>query len=262
MASKLIRLALWGGAAMLAAVAAFVLWFVFLRGDAPPAVDLGAAVSTLTTPGTDAASATSAAPASTAPSTSAAPPSTAPSTSAAAGELDGTWVIAGDGTSFVGYRVLEELSGFGTNEAAGRTADVTATLAVAGTLVEAIEVEADLTTLVSDDGRRDRALQTRGLESGRFPTARFTATAPVEVPAGLAEGTAVAAEVAGEFMLHGVTRPVTAAVEAQLVEDRIVVVGSIAIALADYDIDPPTGFSVLSIDENGTAEFQLVLQRS
>jgi hypothetical protein len=32
--------------------------------------------------------------------------------------------------------------------------------------------------------------------------------------------------------------------------------------LADYGIDPPTGFSVLSISDDGTFEFQLFFARA
>ena len=42
----------------------------------------------------------------------------------------------------------------------------------------------------------------------------------------------------------------------------VVVVGSTEIALADYEIEPPTGFRVLSIDDVGIMEFQLVLERA
>ena len=40
----------------------------------------------------------------------------------------------------------------------------------------------------------------------------------------------------------------------------MIVVGSTEIVLADYDIEPPTGFRVLSIEEAGIMEFQLVLE--
>jgi hypothetical protein len=33
------------------------------------------------------------------------------------------------------------------------------------------------------------------------------------------------------------------------------------VLLGDYDIDPPTGFSVLSIDDEGLFEFQLFFSR-
>jgi hypothetical protein len=46
--------------------------------------------------------------------------------------------------------------------------------------------------------------------------------------------------------------------EAQLVDETtILVVDSVEIALADYAIEPPTGFSVLSVADVGLFEFQL-----
>lgn len=47
-----------------------------------------------------------------------------------------------------------------------------------------------------------------------------------------------------------------------LTEGAVVVVGSVPVAMGDYDIDPPVGFSVLSIDSNGEMGFQLFFVRS
>jgi hypothetical protein len=55
---------------------------------------------------------------------------------------------------------------------------------------------------------------------------------------------------------------VTIVLQAELRGDRTVVVGSAPVTLADYGIDPPTGFSVLSISDDGTFEFQLFFARA
>ena len=66
------------------------------------------------------------------------------------------------------------------------------------------------------------------------------------------------AEMRGELTLHGATRTVEIPIEGQLVDDgTIVVVGSLDITITDFDIVPPTGFSVLSIAETGIIELQL-----
>ena len=37
--------------------------------------------------------------------------------------------------------------------------------------------------------------------------------------------------------------------------------GSIEIVFADYDMDPPSAFIVLEVDDHGIMEFQLVFER-
>ena len=70
------------------------------------------------------------------------------------------------------------------------------------------------------------------------------------------------AEATGELTVHGVTRDVTVAVEARWDGDRVEVVASFDVALADYEIEPPTGFLVLSVADTGTVELHLVFTRA
>src|SRR5262245_10219278 len=104
--------------------------------------------------------------------------------------LDGTWTVdqtIGDfevssntfTSAFVGYRVNEQLAGVGAKTAYGRTPDVTGTMTVDGTKVTAAEFSADLTTLQSDDSRRDGQLRNQGIQTGQFPTATFKLTTPI-----------------------------------------------------------------------------------
>ena len=84
-----------------------------------------------------------------------------------------TWeVVPGDPT-FVGYRVREEFASFGVRDAVGRTGDVTGTARVNGDTIEGAQLETDMTTLRSDESRRDNALRGRAIETARFPTATF-----------------------------------------------------------------------------------------
>jgi polyisoprenoid-binding protein YceI len=203
-------------------------WFFFLRSDAPPPVSLEGAVGT-----------------------------TAPGATAAGGTVDGTWTIDPGSDSFVGYRIGERLASIGVQDAVGRTSQVTGTLQIDGTSVTAVSMEADLASLESDSRQRDGRLRSAGLETDAFPTAGFVLTAPIALGEIPQEGVPLTTTATGDFTLHGVTRPVAIPVEAQLSGGAIVVVGSLPVTLTDYDIVAPTGFSVLSIDESGTMEFQL-----
>src|SRR5215204_175691 len=102
---------------------------------------------------------------------------------------DGTWQVSDDGSSYVGYRVKEQLAFLNSpNEAVGRTKAVTGTMEVAGDTVEQVRIEADLTQLTSDESRRDNAIRQRGLESDQFPTATLELAEPIQLDATPAEG--------------------------------------------------------------------------
>ena len=52
------------------------------------------------------------------------------------------------------------------------------------------------------------------------------------------------------------------AIEAQLTEGVIVVTGRLPIVFADYDIEKPSSFAVLSVEDNGVMELQLFFARA
>ena len=176
-------------------------------------------------------------------------------------DLAGAWTLSETGQSFVGYRIGEELANIGTTTAVGRTNDIVATLEFDGAEITSVEIEADLRTLRSDEGFRDSALRTRGLESDTYPFARFRLTAPIAIDALPGADTPFRTTVSGELTLHGVTNPVEIMLDGSFVNGLVVVVGSVDIALADYEIEPPTGFRVLSIEDVGLVEFQIVFER-
>ena len=177
-------------------------------------------------------------------------------------DLAGTWTLSQQGTSFVGYRIGEELANIGTVTAVGRTSDIVATLDFDGASIQTVVIEADLRTLTSDQSFRDSALRTRGIETNLFPFATFTLTEPIAIDALPTAESTLSVTVQGTLDLHGVTNAVSIALEGQYFDGLVVVVGSTEIALADYDIEKPTGFRVLSIEDVGIMEFQLVLERA
>lgn len=164
--------------------------------------------------------------------------------------------------SFVGYRVQEELATLGGNIAVGRTPDVGGSLTIEGTTVTAVTIEADLTSLQSDDDRRDGQLRRQGIETGTYPTAAFALSSPIELGSLPADGQEVQVTAGGQLTLHGQTRDVQIPLTARLSGNVIAVTGSLQIAFADYGIQKPTGFLVLSIADEGTMEFQLLVTRS
>jgi polyisoprenoid-binding protein YceI len=238
------------------AAGAFGLWYVFLRPSGPAPVGS----TGLVVPSAAASSAARTAGASGSSGSSSAPLS---------GGVDGTWnvdtslgSIADFTDSFVGYRVQEELANIGGNTAVGRTPDVSGTLTIAGTKVTAATIEANLTSLKSDDDRRDGQLSRQGLETSSFPTATFTLTTPIDLGTIPADGTEISASAVGQLTLHGQTKDVQIPLKAKLSGSTIVVTGSLDIAFADYGISKPNSFAVLSIADTGTLELQLLFTKA
>ena len=176
--------------------------------------------------------------------------------------LVGRWEVLADGSSFAGYRVEEELARIGATTAVGRSTVLTGSLVFDGAAITEVVIEVDLTALVSDDSRRDGALRRQALETNAYPTTTFTLTEPIPIDSAPAEGETLSVTATGDLTLHGVTREVQIPMEGQLVGDRVAVVGSIEIVFADYDMDSPSAFIVLAIDDHGIMEFQLVFERS
>ena len=176
--------------------------------------------------------------------------------------LVGSWQVVADGSSFAGYRVEEELARIGAVTAVGRSTVLSGSLVFDGAAITEVVIEVDLTALTSDDSRRDGALRRQALETNTYPTTTFTLTEPIPIDAVPAEGVALSVTATGDLTLHGVTREVQIPMEGQLVGDRVAVVGSLEIVFADYDMDTPSAFIVLAIDDHGIMEFQLVFERS
>lgn len=127
--------------------------------------------------------------------------------------------------------------------------------------VTAARLQVDLTTLASDDGRRDRRIRELGLESSRFPTATFKLTQPVPIPAEALTGTTVNVTLIGDLDLHGVTRSVSIPAQTRLDGDRIEVVGSLTFPFADFRMEPPNIAGFVTVEQDATLEFLVTLAR-
>ena len=172
----------------------------------------------------------------------------------------GTWNVA-EGEA--GYRVREQLaSQAAESDAVGRTTAVAGsiTIVAAGDGAQLTEgsLTVDTSTIVSDEDRRDNRLRSEGLETDAFPTATFTITQPVDVPAAALSGTATDLTLAGDLTLHGVTKAVEIQAQAQLVDGQVQVAGSLTFPLADFGITAPNvGGFIISIADEGALEFRV-----
>jgi polyisoprenoid-binding protein YceI len=224
---------------MLVAVAGGLLWF--FGGEVPAEVDLEATASSVTN-GT--------------------------AVSATSGDIEGTWSVdssVGDFTldetttaTFVGFRVEEVLNSIGSATAVGRTPEVTGSMTIEGTTLTATEVVADLSSIISDESRRDDSIQ-RALNTSTNPEATFVLTEPLELGDGADAGELVTVAAVGDLTINGVTEPMEVMLEAQLIDGAILVTGTTDVSFADYDVTAPTSPAVLSVEDHGVVEVQLWL---
>lgn len=185
------------------------------------------------------------------------------------GTIDGTWTVdtsEGDfdfnsatGT-FAGFRIKEELAGIGNTEAVGRTGGVSGSFTIEGTTVTDASITVDLSTITTDESMRDRKVQ-EALSTGEYPEATFMLTTPIELGSDAGSGDTIEVTGQGELTIHGVTNQVSVPLQAKLVNDTVVVVGSVDISFADYGVEVPSSMKVLSVEDHGTVEFQLLLKR-
>lgn len=183
--------------------------------------------------------------------------------------LDGSWQVntsLGSMTDFssswVGYRVQEQLAGIGGHTAVGRTPKVTGSLTLAGSTVSAVSITADLTVLASDSSQRDDQLRRQAIQTDTFPTATFTLTQPIVLGSLPSDGTQVSATASGNLTIHGVTRSVQISIQAQRQGGIIAVAGSLPIVFGDYGFQGPSSFAVVSVNDHGIMELHLLFTHS
>jgi polyisoprenoid-binding protein YceI len=237
------------------AVGGFIVYDQVLRGDSTAALSLPSAA-----PSGGASSAT------TVPSAAATTPASAASTTAPSdGDVAGTWTVTTG--SQAGYRVREQLAALpAESDAVGRTDQVTGSITLetsgATTTLTAGTITVDTTSLASDESRRDSRLRSEGLETDAYPTATFSLTQPVEIPAAALTGTPSDITLTGDLELHGVKKAVSIPAQAQLVNGTIQVAGSLEFPLSDFDITAPNiGGFIVSIADSGTLEFLVTFSK-
>jgi polyisoprenoid-binding protein YceI len=208
----------------------------------------------------EAASSTTDAPvtttATTAATTTTAAGTTVAATSAPADDgLTGTWAVTPE--SVLGYRVKEILFGQSA-EGVGRTSAVTGQLVIAATTVTAADFTVDMTTVTSDEDRRDNQFNGSLMDTATFPTSTFTLTEPIELGTLPADRVEVTATATGDLTLRGQTRPVTFEVAARRNGTNIEINGTIPIVFEEWGIPNPSRPGI-STEDNGLLEFLLVL---
>lgn len=201
-----------------------------------------------------------------------------PDSAASAGSpADGVWTVdtsigafddacldVACSSTFVGFRINEELISFGAKTVVGRTPGVTGSVTVAGSQITEATFVADMSSIVTDDNGRTAALKSAagGLETATFPEATFILAEAIELGQVPVEGASIEVSAVGDLTVHGTTQRVTIPLTAELQAGLVVIFGSLVdMELADYGIPKPTSVVVLSVEEVATMELQIFLSR-
>lgn len=185
-----------------------------------------------------------------------------------ADSIDGTWTVVPDAsdTSLV---ITETIGGVADHQVEGNTA-VAGSITVAGSAVTEATFTADMTTLEFTDAppgfdvaNRARAMENTGLDTGEFPEATFTLTSPIELPEDVTNGEVATSSATGDLTLHGVTRSITFDVSVVANGERFEVTPTdfVPIVLADYEMTVEAPGFVADIGDEGSFDFELVLEQ-
>ncbi|MCW3027072.1 MAG: polyisoprenoid-binding protein [Solirubrobacterales bacterium] len=186
-----------------------------------------------------------------------------PATGSATGAV-GRWQIAAG--SEAGYRVREQLAFLpAQSDAVGRTSSLTGTATIAqshgGVTITEASFKVAVDTLKSDRSMRDEKIHTIGLESDRYPTATFTLSAPLTLPASVLSGNVAHLSARGALDIHGTSQRVTIPLELRLAGSTLQAAGSLRFPWSQFNMSAPSIGGFVTVTDKATLEFDLRLQR-
>ncbi len=105
----------------------------------------------------------------------------------------------------------------------------------------------NLSTLSTDQSRRDNWIRENGPQFNNYPVAEFVATGVSETPATYTEGDEVQFKMNGDLTIREVTQPVTFDVTAKLDGDTATGVATAQLRMTDFGIEPPNFANTLTV---------------
>jgi polyisoprenoid-binding protein YceI len=159
----------------------------------------------------------------------------------------------------VRYRVREQLVGRDLpNDAVGVTQAVTGEILFAedGTVIpDGSRLTIDVTSLKSDQNRRDTYVRNRLLETAKFPTVVFEPNFIRGAPKALPTSGSTAFSLLGNLTIKSVTRPATWFVSAKFAATNVTGTASTAFSFADFGISQPSVPVLLSVADTIKLEY-------
>jgi len=157
------------------------------------------------------------------------------------------------------YNVREQLLHHDLpNDAIGVTTGITGGISVSpkGAIdTTASKITIDVTTLKSDQERRDGYVQRRLLETDKYPTVTFVPTALIGAMAPVPTTGPQTFDLAGLITVHGVTKPTVWHIKATGAGDDVTGSGYTKFTFADMSLDQPHMPFILSLADTIKLEY-------
>lgn len=156
------------------------------------------------------------------------------------------------------YKAREQVAGRSApSDAIGATRDVARQVVLGpdgAILATASRITVDLRTLTSDRPQRDSFIKRNPLQTDQFPTVEFVPREARGLPAPLPTSGDATFELLGDLTIHGVSRPATWQVAAQLTAQQVEGLASTTVQLPEFGMQKPRVASILSIEDDITLE--------
>ena len=149
--------------------------------------------------------------------------------------------VVAPGESSAKYVVEETLSGLPAT-AVGTTTDVTGEIYLTSDgLYEGLESKflVDLSTLQTDESRRDNYVRSNVLQTSRYQYAEFVIESIDAFPAGYVEGEEASLTLTGTMTIKDASLPITFTVLARQAEGTLTATADTQFNMSDFGIDPP-----------------------
>jgi polyisoprenoid-binding protein YceI len=183
----------------------------------------------------------------------AAPTPTPGTTASAATASAAIALVVNSSNSSASYHAQEQLAGRNLpSEAVGTTPDVSGAIVLApdGSIdASQSQVQVHLSSLESDQSRRDNFIKGNTLQISSFPNATFVPREAQGLPSPLPTSGQTAFELLGDLTVHGVTRPVRWQVNAQFDGSNVSGNATTNVNISDFGMTPPKAGPVLSIQD-------------
>jgi len=167
-------------------------------------------------------------------------------------DVAGVVYTVGEGSGLT-YTVREKLASLpAESDAVGRTGALTGTIRLDGQT----QIEGDMSTLTSDQSRRDNTIQDRVFQGDTIVTVVIDDLGVL--PDEYTSGETFTGTVTGNTTVVGVTKALTYAIEARLVGNELQVLATTDFTWADFNITPPDVAGIVTVTDNVHIEVLLI----
>ena len=164
------------------------------------------------------------------------------------------------------YRVREQLAFLDfPNDAVGVTQEVEGKLVLGPDGAVSAEdslIRVDLSTLQSDEDRRDNYVRNGTLATSQYPHTDFVPTTISGLQWPLPSTGEASFSITGDMTIRDVTKEVTWEITTQFNDDRITGTATTEFTFDEFDLNVPSVAVVLSVENNIRLEIDLVLQKT